>query len=647
MIIQLFYSALFIFLFTSCVEPIQTKITKSSAEQEVDGGVEVDNNTDSYIEKSCVPGSVLSLACDTILNAKISDLIMRCLDDGSGYVEIRGCQVSLCDDPYEVFGNSCEVVSDTPIVNDEPEVSISDTVGLLFRDSFESADMSTQDGENGVINNINFSWQMNRTGIVKQSSIGAEFIYPTAYAGVREGIDWTARDGEYSLAFDYAAGINMAEQRFSFNNIPEVWMSYWIRVPVNFYQGSLNNKFLALWGSTYDQAGDITWQTRPSGNGNAILVVQPGGVGHSEILGTPFINVQTDRGRWMKVVVHAKTATSQNSNDGVIELWRKWEDEESYTKIHEMFNAPNLWESGTLGFRNGYLMGWANDPYDQDTEWLIDDFQMGLSDLTQVTPEPVSDGCMVAPLPIESDLVEAAPSDSDDFFYMANFEDTDKSGIKGEITSTRCYSGEQSIDSRSRTGSAYSTVGAIRLPRNVKDGEELWLRLRVFFPENYIFSSCQRLGLANCGYPEGNDDTKFIGMNFNVSNQGRHWFNFYHDDSRNQFYWMYEGHGDSYTRITDEGLRIVKGRWETFEYYTKLSTNLNEGKTRVYKNGVLILDETTRTINHSEMAITSIYLLEYWNGGAPADQSAFFDEIIVTTKTPKKRDSLNRPFLGM
>ena len=45
--------------------------------------------------------------------------------------------------------------------------------------------------------------------------------------------------------------------------------------------------------------------------------------------------------------------------------------------------------------------------------------------------------------------------------------------------------------------------------------------------------------------------------------------------------------------------------------------------------------------------MTSLYLLEYWNGGAPADQSAYFDEIIITNKVPKQIDENGNPYLGL
>tara|TARA_R110001599_G_scaffold262322_1_gene462804 strand:- start:4674 stop:5402 length:729 start_codon:yes stop_codon:yes gene_type:complete len=205
---------------------------------------------------------------------------------------------------------------------------------------------------------------------------------------VQPGNDWNAKDGKYSLRFRYAAGSNMAEQRFNFTPQKDLWIRYWIRVPVNFYHGNLNNKFFAIYGSAYDGDSDVTWQTRPLANGNAELRVQDGGVQSGELLPAPFINRDTDLGRWMQIVIHVKNATSSSSNDGIIQLWRRWEDESSFTNLHDKQDAIRQWEPGTLGYRAGYFKGWANDPYNADTEWLVDTVEFANDSLLTPTDAP-------------------------------------------------------------------------------------------------------------------------------------------------------------------------------------------------------------------------------------------------------------------
>lgn len=250
----------------------------------------------------------------------------------------------------------------------------------LFADGFESGNLTAS---SATLNTNNFAWGTgDRTSVLYQDGATAHRVYPTQYANSwTDGRDVTAKNGTYSLGVEYEAAVNMAEQRFSFDAEQDLWVRYWVRVPPNFYQGTLNNKFFSIWGSTYDAVGTVTWQTRPSTGGSANLVVQDGGVISSEEQSTPFIDVSTDLNRWMQVVIHVKNATGSGANDGVMELWRRWENETEFTQIHSKTNGSNQWESGTLGYRNGYLQGWANDAYDENTWFLIDDFEMSTESL--------------------------------------------------------------------------------------------------------------------------------------------------------------------------------------------------------------------------------------------------------------------------
>ena len=252
-------------------------------------------------------------------------------------------------------------------------VSITSSAEVLFSDSFESKDMSAPHNQPNSTNVINANWEgNNRTSIVGMDPDSVAVYNNGSINNIQPGNDWNAKDGQFSLRFRYSANENMTEQRFNFDPQTEIWIGYWVRVPANFYHGSLNNKFFSIWGSTYDSLGTVTWQTRPSGSGNAVIAVQDGGVLSGESNPTPFIDRATDLGRWMRVVMHIKYATSSSSNDAIIQLWRRWENESAYTLIHDIQDGSNQWESDALGYRRGYFFGWANDAYDSTTEWLID-----------------------------------------------------------------------------------------------------------------------------------------------------------------------------------------------------------------------------------------------------------------------------------
>lgn len=249
------------------------------------------------------------------------------------------------------------------------------TSEVFFSDSFESGDMS-------ATNSAGFNWQgNNRTSIVTDERV----VYSNGEKNVPmpSGRDWEATDGDHSLRFRYGAGEEWAEQRFKLGrHYEDLWIGYWARVPINFVHGSLNNKFLSLWPESYDRPGTVTWQTRPNGSGGAVLVVQDGGVTDGERQATQFIEVPKDQGRWMHIVARVKSASGPNANDGIIQFYRRWEGENNYKKLHEK-TISDTWDdtSNQQGISQGYILGWANDPFNDDTEWLVDEFTLSTTSL--------------------------------------------------------------------------------------------------------------------------------------------------------------------------------------------------------------------------------------------------------------------------
>lgn len=256
--------------------------------------------------------------------------------------------------------------------------------GIILEDGFESRDMSTT-------NSDGFSWSANnRTSIVTMDpEDGSVAVYNNGpvYTIAIPTKDWYAKTGDYSLRFRYPAGEAWAEQRFTIGrNYQEIWFSYWIRVPLNFsYPGSgLNNKWFAVWTGSdgYDKHGDVTWQLRGNGSG-ANIVYQDGGVLSGETGSTPFISTD-DQGRWMNVVYQIVSASSLSAEDGIIRFYRKWLGDSNYLLIHEKLNANTYNPEEIIqGISHGYIMGWANAAYAEETEWLIDDFIVSTTSLLE------------------------------------------------------------------------------------------------------------------------------------------------------------------------------------------------------------------------------------------------------------------------
>ena len=273
----------------------------------------------------------------------------------------------------------------------------------LIIDSFESGDMS-------ATNSDGFDWgRNNRTSIVTSEAV----VYNNGDRNVAipSGRDWDPKHGEHSLRFRYAAGDNMSEQRFNLGGAYEdLWLQYWIRVPINYSHGQRspsNHKFFALWMDGYSHKGEgptVAWEFWGSEDGSSRLAFH-----HSEgsfnILGGhqghhDFISVPGDRGRWMEITIHAKASSNGQSNDGVIELWRRWENESPSDRklMHQTTDAVlPIPSQGAQGWKAGYFMGWANAAYAKDTEWLID--HITISDQSLIDSQEVASTNPKAPNP--------------------------------------------------------------------------------------------------------------------------------------------------------------------------------------------------------------------------------------------------------
>ncbi len=254
-------------------------------------------------------------------------------------------------------------------------------------DSFESGDMSKTNADG-------FTWgSNNRTSVV--TATHAVWHNGSINNPIGAGQNWEPFDGAHSLRFRYPALEAWSEQRFDLGGAyPEVWIRYWLRVPENFVHenvtgGAGNNKFFALWMDDYSQHGDgptIVWNFWPQDDKSSYftysLSQETGGTDGHHGKYTDFIRSPHDQGRWMQVVLYAKMSTSSTANDGESRIWRRWQDECDFTLISETtgrgFVAP---AAGPNGWAAGYIMGWANSGYAEDTEWLLDDFTVSTSSL--------------------------------------------------------------------------------------------------------------------------------------------------------------------------------------------------------------------------------------------------------------------------
>lgn len=256
----------------------------------------------------------------------------------------------------------------------------------ILNDSFESGDLENL-GESG-----DFRWQKNANRLsIVTGSIGSNAVLSPEYADVNDSRSWLGIDGENAMRFYFPSGEPWTEQRYDLGqSYPEVWVRYWIRVPENFSHDGVNYKFFVIYMDGYIQGGTgttVEMQLWPNSNGNSRMTFTVHNYNANKTAAykalestvpevNDFIDPERDRGRWMQVVYRFKTSSSVNSEDGVIEAWRRWQDETQYNKFFSVQDAiMSPAEDGSF-FQGGYFLGWANGGYNFDTEWLIDKVEM-------------------------------------------------------------------------------------------------------------------------------------------------------------------------------------------------------------------------------------------------------------------------------
>jgi hypothetical protein len=252
----------------------------------------------------------------------------------------------------------------------------------LVIDTFETANMQP------TLNNASFAWEgNNRTSIVTMNPGPTEVWNNGLRSGTEPGKDWTAKEGSHSLRFRYPPNQQGgAEQRWNLTGVaqPDLWIRYWLRVPVNYPAHTLgNNKFLGLWMDGYENTSlgsKIVWGLWPGANGTTYLETQmQDRLRYFGSNSVNFINYQTDRGRWMQMVYHAKPSSSIGASDAVVETWRRWEDESTFTKLSDFQNVElRMPDDPALpqGWQGSFLLGYNNQQFPEETEFLVDNFEL-------------------------------------------------------------------------------------------------------------------------------------------------------------------------------------------------------------------------------------------------------------------------------
>jgi hypothetical protein len=88
-------------------------------------------------------------------------------------------------------------------------------------------------------------------------------------------------------------------------------------------------------------------------------------------------------------------------------------------------------------------------------------------------------------------------------------------------------------------------------------------------------------------------------------------------------------------------------QWQSLELYVKFSATAGNGVIRIWKNGVVVLEDTLRrTLSNASDTSGWSNVFTWWNGGHPQTQYAWIDDFIWTNERPANQDAAGNYMIG-
>lgn len=171
--------------------------------------------------------------------------------------------------------------------------------------------------------------------------------------------------------------------------------------------------------------------------------------------------------------------------------------------------------------------------------------------------------------------------------------------------------------------------GIIDFPSALVQGQELWLQLYIFIPQDFVILT------------PSNGSLKFLRIRTKTAAGGNGGYNDIQlvDDANqtNSFRMLKEGQ-NTWFRFGTAG-SFQKGSWQRvsvhISFHSVSAASGGSGRIRIWQNGKLLTDEPRiQTLSGADHSADSFYLFTYWNGGAPKTQSLWVDDIRMASFRP-------------
>ena len=244
--------------------------------------------------------------------------------------------------------NPSEEAIDTPndAIPNPDSNPVPEGQNIIFADGFNTGDLSHAEGD--------ARWTSTKEITIVENS--GNFVADFRY------------EGSSDLSADA-----FAELRFDLGEVyPELWLQYDLYIPAHYHhrdaESSDNNKMLRLWHTEYSDEEKVGFSAWQNTNGFSTATADwrkiGEGIGSKGARVDDFITAD-DLGKWMSLKVYVKAATA--NAPGTFKLWKNGELVMDNEDILENYATDE-----EHGYRKGYLLGWSNSGFNEETHLLID-----------------------------------------------------------------------------------------------------------------------------------------------------------------------------------------------------------------------------------------------------------------------------------
>lgn len=270
----------------------------------------------------------------------------------------------------------------------------------------------------------------------------------------------------------------------------------------------------------------------------------------------------------------------------------------------------------------------------------------------------------------DTDLLESNPisGGGGDPLFFDNFESGSDGDLmvsrgfirtNGTVSNVRAASGSKSVKQSlvfdTAADQLYGFARALDSP--LTEGEEFWVRTKFFYPNGWDFGNSGNSGLGGSA-----PRSKFWRLHTRTAEGANKGYNdlylWKENDSVTRWNWIKEQidawafsglDGFAPGRPSAPNTRIIRNSWCPVEYYVKLHSSPAQSCVRVWVNNLLEFEiNDLATLSLSTDVADEIQFCTYYNGGAPATQDMWVDDVEIYTSDspPTNTDLSGNIFIG-